>query len=251
MDLIVGPGFSDNFLPGYPTVKTSPVFTEAFENRKVRQVNFTSNLVVAGYRAHDYFGDGSLYILDTPGHAIGHLSALVRTTHETFVFLGGDICHFGGSFRPTPLVPMPETLSLDEIGPCEHHAMPVNTDIFTRCHPDPENCATMPFYRVCSRRDSWYVDPRLAGQSIARLETLDADDRVLVLIAHDPSVVEEAPFFPRASLNDWHATGLKYRLRWRFLKELPVHGGRQKYLVSGTYIDGKLVKPLLSEEITR
>ena len=46
----------------------------------------------------NYFGDGSLYVLNVPGHAIGHVSALVRTTPDTAVFMGGDVCHFTGEY---------------------------------------------------------------------------------------------------------------------------------------------------------
>lgn len=43
--------------------------------------------------AIDYFGDGSLYIVDTPGHITGHVSLLARTGPQKWVFLGGDCCH--------------------------------------------------------------------------------------------------------------------------------------------------------------
>jgi len=44
-------------------------------------------------RAVDFFGDGSLYIVDTPGHFPGHLSAVARVAPNSFVFLAGDLCH--------------------------------------------------------------------------------------------------------------------------------------------------------------
>jgi hypothetical protein len=58
-------------------------------------VTISDDLVVAGYRAIDYFYDASLYILDTPGHAIGPLSALARIMADIFVFPEGGICHSG------------------------------------------------------------------------------------------------------------------------------------------------------------
>ena len=42
---------------------------------------------------HDYFGDGSLYIIDSPGHLPGHLNLLVRVVPDKWVYLGGDSCH--------------------------------------------------------------------------------------------------------------------------------------------------------------
>ena len=95
-DLLVGPGFKDEFLPGYPTKETSPFWEAAFKDRNVIELPFSDNFKIGKFQAHDYFGDGSLYILNVPGHAIGHISALVRTTPDTAVFLGGDCCHFTG-----------------------------------------------------------------------------------------------------------------------------------------------------------
>lgn len=44
-------------------------------------------------RAVDFFGDGSLYVVDTPGHFPGHLSTAVRVGPDAFAFLAGDLCH--------------------------------------------------------------------------------------------------------------------------------------------------------------
>ncbi|KAJ9138025.1 Beta-lactamase-like protein [Coniochaeta hoffmannii] len=244
MDLVVGPGFSAHFLPGYPVAEDSPVFEDAFEGRNVVEAAFDDGLTVAGYEAWDYFGDGSLYILNTPGHAVGHLSALVRTAEQRFAFLGGDICHFGGSFRPTKYVPMPLSLRADEAGLRGHGSATCPCSMFTACHPDPEKARSSPYYRPRSGAESWYIDPPVAAQSISKLMDLDADERVLVLIAHDPSLMATIPFFPEGTLNDWHTSGWKSRLRWQFLSELPVEGKPRKYLVSGTYINGTLVKTL-------
>lgn len=40
----------------------------------------------------DVFGDGSLYIVDAPGHLPGHINLLARTKHG-WVYLAGDSCH--------------------------------------------------------------------------------------------------------------------------------------------------------------
>lgn len=71
-------------------------------------------------KAIDYFEDGSFYLLDAPGHAIGHICALARVTsslgviapgkqHEedSFVLLAGDAVHHVGELRPSPLLPLP------------------------------------------------------------------------------------------------------------------------------------------------
>jgi glyoxylase-like metal-dependent hydrolase (beta-lactamase superfamily II) len=42
---------------------------------------------------HDYFADGSLFIVNAPGHLTGHLNLLVRLEHSQWMYLAGDSCH--------------------------------------------------------------------------------------------------------------------------------------------------------------
>ncbi|KAK5302648.1 hypothetical protein LTR99_005605 [Exophiala xenobiotica] len=44
--------------------------------------------------ALDMFGDGSLYIINAPGHVQGHINGLARIGPQRFVLLGSDSCHF-------------------------------------------------------------------------------------------------------------------------------------------------------------
>jgi glyoxylase-like metal-dependent hydrolase (beta-lactamase superfamily II) len=43
--------------------------------------------------AIDFFGDGSVYLIDAPGHLQGHVNLLARLAPERWVYLGGDCCH--------------------------------------------------------------------------------------------------------------------------------------------------------------
>ena len=71
--------------------------------------------------AIDFLGDGSFYLLDTPGHAIGHMCGLCRTTasdygegnEATFLVLGGDCAHHGGEFRPTRWLRLLDEVEVD------------------------------------------------------------------------------------------------------------------------------------------
>jgi glyoxylase-like metal-dependent hydrolase (beta-lactamase superfamily II) len=94
-EVIVGPGFKKNFMPGYPTKQDSVMLDTDFEGREVREIAFSDDFKIGRFQAHDFFGDGSFYILNVPGHAVGHISGLARTTKDTFVFMGGDVCHYG------------------------------------------------------------------------------------------------------------------------------------------------------------
>ncbi|KAF9261631.1 Metallo-hydrolase/oxidoreductase [Marasmius fiardii PR-910] len=48
----------------------------------------------------DYFKDGSLYLLDAPGHIPGHLNALVRVAPNSFILLAADCCHNRACYDP-------------------------------------------------------------------------------------------------------------------------------------------------------
>jgi hypothetical protein len=67
-EIVVGPGFKSapQLLPGFPEKLDSPVLVSDFKGRELREIDFTgSNLRIGGYRAYDFFGDGSFYLLGT------------------------------------------------------------------------------------------------------------------------------------------------------------------------------------------
>jgi hypothetical protein len=41
----------------------------------------------------DFFSDGSLFVIDSPGHLFGHVNLLCRLAPQKWVYLGGDCCH--------------------------------------------------------------------------------------------------------------------------------------------------------------
>jgi glyoxylase-like metal-dependent hydrolase (beta-lactamase superfamily II) len=42
---------------------------------------------------HDYFKDGSLFIVNAAGHLPGHINLLVRLEADKWIYLAGDSCH--------------------------------------------------------------------------------------------------------------------------------------------------------------
>lgn len=44
-------------------------------------------------RTMDIFQDGSVLVVDAPGHLPGHINLLVRIGPEKYVYLAGDACH--------------------------------------------------------------------------------------------------------------------------------------------------------------
>ena len=41
----------------------------------------------------DLFDDGSVFVVDAPGHLQGHVNLLCRISEKRWVYLGGDCCH--------------------------------------------------------------------------------------------------------------------------------------------------------------
>lgn len=67
---MVGPGFKETELPGYPENPKAKILQADYEGRTLRQIDFdaeSKGLTIGGFKAVDWFGDGSLYLLHTPG----------------------------------------------------------------------------------------------------------------------------------------------------------------------------------------
>ncbi|KAL1303361.1 hypothetical protein AAFC00_006758 [Neodothiora populina] len=210
--LIVGPGFKKAHLPGYPQNKNSPLLQQDFEDRDVREVDIASvgtGRKVGRFNAYDYFGDGSFYLLDTPGHAQAHICGLARTTADTFIIMGGDASHHGGEIRPSEYLPLPANLSpspLPKFNPCPGH-------LLQEAHYDKS--ATKPFYN-CT--ESFAYDLEVCNWTIAGLQEFDAAENVFVVLAHDDSLSGVIDVYPK-SANDWFEKGVAERAKWMFLKD--------------------------------
>lgn len=135
---VVGPGFKEAFLPGWPAREDSTFHEDDFGNRGVFEVPFTDDFKLGQFQAYDYFNDGSFYILHTPGHAVGHISGLVRTTPDTFVLTGGDVCHFTGDIRPSKYIPLPDTIPETAILD-KAISRPCPCSVFLSSHPEGDD----------------------------------------------------------------------------------------------------------------
>lgn len=214
-EVVVGPGFKNAHLPGYPADPDATLLQSDYENRTVREIGFSQALKIGRFEAHDFFGDGSFYLLNTPGHSIGHMCGLARTTTNpfTFVFMAGDASHHAGEFRPTEYLPLPREVTLSE---SESGISKGSGRDLQRVHP--EESATKPFYNVTA---SFAHDKALADWTIEGLGDFDCQENVLLLTAHDEHVLETGTglaLFPEA-LNDWYEEGVGRRAKWLFLRD--------------------------------
>ncbi|KAI1084514.1 beta-lactamase-like protein [Whalleya microplaca] len=107
--------FNDDELPALRTIEFPPVFSRGGDGdeyytaprvpkhtpvpqdtcaRLPTSAEVWSWQPLAGFpHALDFFGDGSLFVIDSPGHLYGHVNLLARTGENTYIYLGGDCCH--------------------------------------------------------------------------------------------------------------------------------------------------------------
>lgn len=239
--LIVGPGFKEKLLPGYPTNPASTILEADYAGRELRELDFTAtNLSIGRFAALDYFGDGSFYFLDAPGHAVGHICgfARVKTTpgaEDSFVFLGGDAAHHGGELRPSVYLPLPESISphpFTTTGKEDDDTLASSPPfcpgslfdaILASDATSPDsakgrcNGRTQPFYKPSTAFGIQH-DAGEAERTIAKLQEVDVTDNVLVVLAHDESLLDVVDFYP-AKANDFVEKGWVKKCRWRFLRD--------------------------------
>jgi glyoxylase-like metal-dependent hydrolase (beta-lactamase superfamily II) len=238
--LIVGPGFKEAFLPAYPTKEDSPLLESDWEGRELVEVDFSNSKAKIGkFKCLDYFGDGSFYLLDAPGHAIGHICGLARVTaggDDSFIFMGGDACHHGGEYRPTEYLPLPKNITPSPIK--SKSVCPGSLFASVPNHQKPNK----EFYQLAK---NFSHDTDQANQTIHDLEEFDAAENVFVVIAHDPVMLQkeaEIDFFPNGTLNGWKANKLNEKARWLFLKDFAEAAAQGK--TQGTEMeDGLVLKP--------
>lgn len=226
--LIVGPGFKERYLPGWPANADDKDSTsETYEGREIMELTFDESdksiSEIAGFKALDYFGDGSFFILSTPGHTASHLSALARTTspeggESSFIFMAGDLVHTCMCFRPSEKYPLPEMIEPSPTAP------PFSTDSSLRSlrlaethrlH-DPDDVHASKTQPMCLLAGMEEDLPRSQANATVLSDVLDSDENVLTVYAHDESLLDVLDFFPK-NANGWKEKGWGELGHWRFL----------------------------------
>ncbi|KAJ6500612.1 hypothetical protein C8R45DRAFT_1122809 [Mycena sanguinolenta] len=241
-NLVIGPGTNRSLYPEFPD---GALQASDFAGHDVTELTFdNTNITFGGLPAIDYFGDGSFYLLNTPGvrsvsavlvtrqtdlnshkHLVGHITALARVTpstynqSSTFIVLGADTSHHPGQLRPRP--------KFQAAYPCPAHLLTqsktsVSTDYFWS--PDSDVGAfdvlsrEQPLLSIPDLPNSGDADPVANRVSLDKIADFDADDDFFVVLAHDESLIDVLPYFP-ASLSAWKEDGIKDKVLWGFLDE--------------------------------
>lgn len=216
---VVGPGVVSECLPGYPEDPDSQLSGDAFRDREVHELDFSNTtLTIAGLRALDWFADGSFFILDTPGHATGHISALARTQQadptqnvaEAFMLLAGDVCHHMGELRPNQWQHLPDDLTIRG----NTHGKDTVASGYRHVHP--HRCVDRPFYKPAPGGFNLNCD--LMQATVEHVAALDNDPRVLTVLSHDVWILDLVDLFPTRA-NEWHVKARSEQMRWSFLRD--------------------------------
>ncbi|UKZ88832.1 uncharacterized protein TrAFT101_004566 [Trichoderma asperellum] len=131
-----------------------------FAGRHNNEIDFSkSTSKIGGFNALGFYDDESFYLLDTPGHDLGHLSALARATSskdghgkDTFILLQSPLSAAGSV----------------------------------------KEARVNPWYDVATGQLSTFLDP-IVGQRTANTvkEAFDEAENVFVAVCHDLSLLAE------------------------------------------------------------
>jgi hypothetical protein len=226
--ILVGPGYIKTHLPGYPeSPRQFETTSDLYASRTIEEVDFSpsnpKSLNIGGFKAIDYFKDGSFYLLDTPGHTIGHISALARTTSDTFIFMGGDVAHTQAVFRPSTKMPLPETIP----DPNQQPFTSTTSSLpYTQLHPsynvsNETPSRTTPFGNVPEIEH----DPATLQITTHKLVEFDGDENILVVLAHDASLLDVIDLYPGRA-NEWKNSGWKEQAHWRWMGQCVAEEGK-------------------------
>ncbi|KAH7232248.1 uncharacterized protein BKA55DRAFT_598256 [Fusarium redolens] len=194
--LIVGPGFKQNLLPCYPTIRNSTINEKDLMGRDLYELEFSDTGPKVGrFPAFDYFGDGCFYSLDTPGHAVGHISGFAR-------------------LRPSPQLPLPDCIVPNPLLLGRTPAPPCPGAIFEALLADKGR--DKPFYCPAG---PIHHDQEETRRTIVKFQEAGGRDDIFVVLAHDEVLLDVVDFFPNTA-NDFLNKGWVQKSRWLFLRDL-------------------------------
>ena len=126
--------------------------------------------------------------------------------------MGADACHHAGILRPSEYLPLPRTISPSPIRQFAAAGCP--GAVLQQLQP--RGRANEPFFALS---EGAFPAHRDATETIRKIEELDSLDNVLVVIAHDESLLGEIDLYPDA-VNGWMEKRIKARTRWMFCRDL-------------------------------
>ena len=226
----MGPGVKQAYFPGWPDVEESPVLAREFQGRDVLELDPKDfDLDIGGLKAYDYFKDGSFYFVLAPGHAVGHINALARTTENTYIYMAADSFHHLSQLRPHDGARLPESIDLHSCSCTASSLKPIHPvsqpeNVPKRFHAAFQNFSksfdAVPFTTISEAEDGQTIaiDIKAARDTITAIQKFDASPEILVVAAHDNTLFDVMEYLP-AEANDWQSKGWKEKGQWEFLAD--------------------------------
>ena len=186
--------------------------------------------MVGGMKALDYFNDGSFYLLSAPGHSLGHINALARTTSDSFLYFASDTYHHSSVLRPHAGARLPDQVNVPGLrcpGKAFHAIHPVIGNADTLGHygkvirslgdgPEKTPFQTISETPLGGAITSYNLQE--ARDTVLAVQRFDSRPDVLIIAAHDSSLRNIIDVFPQEA-NDWRAKGWKQKGSWLFLSD--------------------------------
>ena len=142
------------------------------------------------------------------------------------MFLGGDCADHGSEWRPTQYVSLPKDIRPSPLPVLYPETCPgsafASIHRFRREGVSPEDDIDALTHPFCFPIEEASYNVEEARQSVEYLSEFDAHEDILVMIAHDSSMLEVVDFFPEGTANAWKQKGWREKGMWRFLADFTV-----------------------------
>jgi N-acyl homoserine lactone hydrolase len=124
-----------------PSARTQPWFPEYAELEHGKVLDLTGD--------YDIFGDGTVMVISTPGHTVGHCSLFIRLKNTGPVVLSGDLYHYSEERK---LQRMPK----EELSAGTPESRKKVEDLLKRTGAQLWIGHSMEFFRTARKSPAWY-----------------------------------------------------------------------------------------------
>lgn len=142
---------------------------------------------IGSLRGIDYFNDGSLYLLDTPGHFEGHVSALVCIQTEPeplYHLLGGDAAHHISLIEPEK----PASIGVYKAKENERSSIKDTEPEKLQCFEDDIGKIILSRMQNTLALICCLDNAEASYKTMAKLARFEMENNVNVFLAHDSSM---------------------------------------------------------------
>ncbi|KAF8195442.1 Metallo-hydrolase/oxidoreductase [Pholiota molesta] len=126
---LVGGTCQSMLKPGYPEDPKSSFVSDLLPAERTIFYDTSDWKPIGPFpRAFDFFKDGSLFIIDAPGHLAGHINVLARTSSDGgWIYLAGDSAHHWNLVTLESAIATGHNCAHEDKEAAEEHILRINT----------------------------------------------------------------------------------------------------------------------------